>query len=334
MPRTVRMVSGLLMVCLAYAFVLADEPPPQQEAAPAAKKAAAKRAEAKKDDAKEKKRKAKAPAGYEDAPEAGDPPQARNVAAAEVVVEAMEVQEFEAVGENIAQFLAGGANAEVLQLEKQLLPQFTPLATAELSFIHRACDLNLEQRKKIKAASDTCVKVAARRYAMAQRGMMIGRSGRSQPTVPDPAELLHQALAKVLEETLQEEQQTVYAAEMEKRRAFRKRVAIDNTVAAIDERLVLTIDQRQQLTETLDKNWQPSWVQSMEMQMNNNQYLPSIPDQFVVPVLSETQKQVWRAAQKHNYAVWSGLNWARQGAVLDDFPLVENEAVVEREPAN
>jgi len=333
-PRTVQIVSGLLMVCLACAFVLADEPPSKPEAAHQAKKAVAKQADAKRSDEKEKKRKAKAPAGYEDAPEAGNPPPARNFAAAEIVVEAMEAGDVADVGEDLAQFLAGRVDANVLNLEKQLLPQFTPLMTAELSFINRACDLNLEQRKKIKAASDTCLKVAVRKYSMAQRGIMNGRVGRGQPTVLDPNELLHQTLAKVLQETLRPEQQTAYDAELVERKAYCKRVALENVVAIIDEHLVLTIDQRRQLTESLDKNWQPSWVQSLEMLLNNNRYLPSIPDQFVVSTLNETQKQVWRSTQKQNYMVFGRVHLRQQAGALDDFPLDEAQADVERASEN
>ena len=118
--------------------------------------------------------------------------------------------------------------------------------------------------------------------------------------MPDPTELLHEALAKVLGETLQAEQQTAYVSELAKRKAYRQHVAVDNVVAMIDERLVLATDQREKLTQSLVENWQPRWVQSIEMLINNNQYLPSIPDQFVVPALNESQRKVWRAAQKQN----------------------------------
>ncbi len=339
MSGTVRMVSGLLMVCLACAIVMSDEPQLKQEARPDAKEAEAKQADAKKSDPKAKKeKKVEAPTGYEDAPVAGNRAPRRNAAIrAEfeaIAVELMDAEDLADVGEDIAQVLAAKVGADVLSVEKQFLPQFQQLVTAELSFIHRACDLNLEQRKRIKAASDTCLRAAVRKYAMSQRGIMIGHAGRVQPTVPDPTELLHQALTKVLHETLQPEQQAAYDGEMSSRRAFRKRVAIENVIAIIDERLVLTNDQRQRLTESLDDNWQPAWLQSMEMLMSNNQYLPNIPDAFVVPALNETQRQIWRAAQKQNYMTFGLVHWNQQGGVLDDFPLVETEADVKKASTN
>jgi hypothetical protein len=164
--------------------------------------------------------------------------------------------------------------------------------------------------------------------------MMRGGFGRVQRTSQDPTVLLHLALAEVLNKTLQPEQRTAYDNEMALRKAYRQRAAIENVVALIDERLVLTIDQRQKLTESLNKNWQASWVQSIEMLINNNQYLPSIPDQFVVSALNDTQKKVWRAAQKQNFMVWGGFGWGQQVGAVDDFPLVEVQVGAEKTSVN
>ncbi|HUG68253.1 MAG TPA: hypothetical protein VMM76_10910 [Pirellulaceae bacterium] len=311
-------MSVLLLMCV---FVIADDPPRKQGDAPPAKKS---------DEPKKKAKKAKAPAGYEDAPEAGDPPAPRNA----VVVEALEAPVVEGMAAEFEQLLALKVDANVANLEQQFLPQFIPLKTAELSFINRVCNLNLEQRKKLHAASDRCVKVAVRKWAMTQNGMRRVNLARGQQTLSDPTDLLHLAFANVLQETLQPEQQAAYDAEMKKREAHRKRVAIENVVAIIDERLALEFDQRQKLAESLDKHWQPNWVQSIEMLINNNHHLPSIPDQFVTPALNETQRQVWRTAQKQNYMVFGGFAWGQQPGPVDDFPLVENEVDLEKPSAN
>ena len=200
--KIVGMTSGLFLACLACAFGLTDEPP-QPEDAPQAKQAELKQAELKqaelkqaelkqaelkqaelkqaeakqaeakgaevqeaeatkkkqKNDAPGKKtKKVQVPAGYEDAAEAAGPPRARNVAAGVVIVEAVEGADAD-----FEQLLAVNVNANVANLEKRFLTQFTPLLTSELSFIHRACDLNLAQRKTIKAASDRCLRGAVRK---------------------------------------------------------------------------------------------------------------------------------------------------------------------------
>lgn len=345
-------VGGLWLLCLIGTSGLADEPPQPEVTPPAkqvaAKQVAAKQVEAKQAEAKQaetdkkaqtekkadapakQKNKVKAPAGYEDAPEARAVPAAapRNVANAQIILDPVEVEDAEQLAAGFEKLLAANVNANVANLEKQYLPRFTPLLTAELSFIHRACDLNLEQRKKIKASADQCLRGAVRKYSMAQQGML--RRAGVQRLILDPTDLLHQALAKVLKETLQPEQQAAYDAEMAKREAYRQQVAIENVVAIIDERLVLTSDQRRALTESLEKHWQPAWVQSIEMLMNNTQNLPSIPEQFVVPILNETQKQVWQTTQKQSYSVFGGFGFGQQGGALDDFPLVEIAADAKR----
>ena len=324
--------------CLCAAFVLADEPP-QSKTAPAAKTAPVKKAAEKQADPKpankkgeqekKTKKKADAPPGYADALRAGDRPAPRAAAAVDVAeeVDAVEMDDgFEVLDLNV--------QANVANIEKQFLPQFKPLLTAELSFINRVCALNLEQRKQIHAVSEKCIKTAVRKYAMAQNGLMRNGFGRRLRTMPDPSELLHQALGKTLERILQPAQQAAYHDELAKRRAYRQQVAIENVVAIIDERLVLTIDQRKQLLDSLTKNWKAGWVQSAEMLMNSNQYLPSIPDAFVTSALNDTQKKVWRAAQKQGFSMWGGFAWGQQVAAVDDFPLVEVEVEVQPEPTS
>lgn len=331
MPGTVRIVIGSLMVCLACAVATSDEPQLKREAPPEAEKAGATPPEGKQADEKEEKEKAKAPAGDEDAPVAGDPRRPLNGPPVMLVVQPEDVA---AVGEEFAQILAAPVGDDVLSVEKQFRPHFTRLVIPELSFINRTCDLNLEQRQKIKAASDKCLDAAVRKYAMAQRGTTAGRTGRTRPVVLDPNELLHATLATVLKDTLRPDQQAAYDGELTKRAAYRQQVVIDNLIAILDERLSLTLDQRQQLAESLDKNWLSDWVQSLEMLMNTNQYVPSIPDQIVVPALNETQAQVWRSLQKRSFMTFGLGHWGEQAAVLDDFPLVEIEAVIERESGN
>lgn len=372
MSRTIiALLGGQLLVALACAFGLADEPRLAAEApqakkiaaveqadannadVPAAdakqadvkkvavkKKAAAKNGEARKQNAAEAepKQKVKAPAGYEDAPQARvKVVRAANAAKFENIERLLNAMDDAAdaddVGEGFDKLLAAEVDANVVNLEKQFVPQFTLLLTSELSFIHRVCDLNLEQRQKIKAASDRCLAGAARKYAMTQRGMARRRVA-GQPQIPDPTDLLHQALGKVLEETLRPEQQIAYEGEMAKRAAYRRQVAIEMVVSIIDERLVLTTEQRREISASLDKHWQPIWVQSIEMLVNSTQNLPSIPDQFVVPFLNQTQQRVWRTTPKQTYAAFGSFGMGQQVGAVEDFPLQEADTDVQRKPSD
>ena len=321
MHKTVGVFVSLMFASI---VVHADEPPPQPDAAAQAKAG---------DEPKQQDKKTKAAIGYEDAPEAGVRRPARRNGVRDFLREPGEGDAVRLKGD-FNDVLIIQVDAQVKQRERQFLPQLSPLMTAELSFINRACNLNLEQRKKIKAASDLCLKAAVRTYALAANGRAFGFQGRRVETIPDPSELMHQALANVLEETLQPQQRTAYDAEMAKRKAFRQRAAVAGLVAIIDKRLFLTAEQRQKLSESLVNNWNPNWGQSSETLINAADNLPGIPDQFVMPMLNESQQQVWRTTRKASYSSWGGIGWGNELGAVDDFPLEETVADEERSSEN
>src|SRR6185437_13702190 len=65
-----------------------------------------------------------------------------------------------------------------------------------------------------------------------------------------------------------------------------------------------------------------SWCQSAQMFMHDNQYLPPIPDAYVIPFLNDAQKTVWRGTQR--VQVYWG-NFGVMGGILIDDPLEDEE---------
>ena len=90
------------------------------------------------------------------------------------------------------------------------------------------------------------------------------------------------------------EQATLYQEERAKRSASRKQLIVRNLVARLDHELVLSAEQRDQLSESLSSHWDDAWGQSLEMFMYDYAVLPPIPDQYIAPYLSEAQKRIWR----------------------------------------
>jgi hypothetical protein len=70
-----------------------------------------------------------------------------------------------------------------------------------------------------------------------------------------------------------------------------------NLVAKVDRVLILTAEQRDQLTEVLQTNWNDAWNQ-LQMLMYGEQYFPLMPDAKILPLLTATQKAVWRGIPK------------------------------------
>jgi len=252
------------------------------------------------------------PQGYEDAAVADE---------ARPAVEAQIEEDAGSLIDVLVGALAEDADPNVANLERQFLPQFQPLLKPELAFIRRVCHLNKEQHDQIAKSADQRLRVAVKEYAIAQNNMRQGRGRFRAQSMPDPRKLVQQQLAKLVKQRLSTEQAEAYQQECDKRNAQRKRAAVLGLVAKLDEELVLTVEQREKLIESLTSNWQDAWVQSLQILIHNTQYLPHIPDQHVVPFLNETQKAVWRGAQKQSMAHGGGFGFAPVQVMIDDAPV-------------
>lgn len=198
-------------------------------------------------------------------------------------------------------------DAQVQQWIPQFTQQYQPILMTELNFIRQMCDLKPEQRPKIKAMGEASVKEVVRRLAEQQGRAMRGVNFVEREAAPaDPRKFIRDALAKVLKETLTEDQMAKYTEEATKRTALRKRTAIQSAVALLDGTLCLTAEQRDKITESITANWQDNWEQWLMLSMYGGQYFPTIPDQHVTTHLNVEQKSVWNGLQKVDFSFWGG----------------------------
>ena len=89
-----------------------------------------------------------------------------------------------------------------------------------------------------------------------------------------------------------------------------------NLVAALDERLILTAEQRAALVQSLSSDYQNSWDQWFEMfAFGNPQYLPFVRDESIAALLNVTQKSVWQQVSKLHRNTFSRVqvHWAGMG---------------------
>src|SRR5262245_10352310 len=179
---------------------------------------------------------------------------------------------------------APGLDAQI----QQFVLQFRPMYRAEYYFVRRVCELSAEQRKQVAQAGERAVRESARRYAEVQQKMMQG-GWRPGTQAPEPKKVLEDVLSESVMGLLTSDQQARYKDELAKRVASRKQMALDNLVARLDQDLVLTSEQRDKLIESLASHWDDAWSQSLQMFMNMENYFPNIPDNLVVPLLTENQ---------------------------------------------
>jgi len=208
----------------------------------------------------------------------------------------------------------------------QVLQQYRPMLWAEYHLARNVCDLSLDQRKAIARDAEHAFQEAIAKSGMnPQMGFRVAGGGANQRHEPDDS--IREGLSKAVKDHLKPEQLARYQAELDKRAANRKRVTVDVITAKIDESLILTVEQRDKIRESLVTNWKESWCPSPESFLFNAQMVPQIPDQFIVPILNDTQKSIWRGLNKFagaNFRVFGfmGNNMAN-GDTPEDDPLRE-----------
>jgi hypothetical protein len=199
----------------------------------------------------------------------------------------------------------------LLPLIQQFSQQLRPGVVAEYHFVRTVCNPSEEQRKVLAGDAGGVYKDVVLKYADMQQKMMQGQWVWNTPQ-PEAAVLIEDGLAKAVKDHLPAEMAQKYQAEVDRRKADRRESAVLFFVSRLDQQLLLTDAQRDALSETLTKNWSDSWAQSLDFFLNNDQFVPNIPDKFVTPGLSSTQRQIWSGLQKNNGIVWgwTGLNAA------------------------
>jgi hypothetical protein len=209
-------------------------------------------------------------------------------------------QEGQAAAPDARAVAAAKAREQQLDAQAQQYVQLMqPLMWRELEFVRQTCDLAPAQRPKIKAAAEAGVKQAARDMVMPRQ------AGRGR-TPAGAGQVIREEVAKVLKEMLTAEQSAQYNAEHGKRREAEKRAAIASAVATMDTALYLNKEQRDKIVGQLAANWRDEWDGWLQLWQYGGQYYPQVPDNFVVPHLSDEQKTVWRGLQKVNVSSWGG----------------------------
>ncbi|WP_373653495.1 hypothetical protein [Schlesneria sp. DSM 10557] len=193
----------------------------------------------------------------------------------------------------------GAQNEAMLQ---QYQAQFRPYVLEELAFVRLVCSqLTVEQRKKIKSASDEALKSAAKQLAQANSG----RNGPFARPV-DPRTIIVEGIQKALRENLPTDLLERYTRESGDRKTVRQQAAILSTISRLDGALYLTSEQRETLAGNFRSHWQESWENWLMISMYGPEYLPNVPAEVINPSLSDEQKAVYNTVQKIDVGMWWG----------------------------
>ena len=202
---------------------------------------------------------------------------------------------------------------------QQMMMQFRPILRAEFHVIRVACQPTPEQRKAIAQAAEQTLRDATKKYVESMRRPMT----MAQRAANEPRKLIEEGMVAALKSRISAEQAARYQAELTKRTAARKRLTLRNLVARLDHELILSPKQRDQIGESLSTHWDDSWGQSVEMFMNDNNYLPPIRDRVVAPFLNESQVKIWRSIPK--YQGFFGGFGIMGGIMMNNDPLEDED---------
>lgn len=227
-------------------------------------------------------------------------------------------------------FDVGGAIVEANDnLDQQFRPQFEPLMKAELYYIRSLCKPDNAQYQTLKKAAQAALDDAVKKYAGAQRQAQRGGlrivNGQPSITFPDPQKIIADHMLAAVRANLPEASVAIYLAESEKRSAQRKQAAVRIMVSKLDRDVILSAEQRSQITESLTQNFDEQWSTALERFTYGDDYIPRPPNNRVEQFLNANQKAAWSASVNPNQGFFWG--WAggaiRLGVPLDPDTLTE-----------
>jgi len=190
--------------------------------------------------------------------------------------------------------------------------QFRPLLTAELRFIDMICRPTPEEQGAIRAAGDASLQLAVKTYVDALMEIESGGLRRERPKEwPNPRKLILEELARSVRQTLPGDRAGRYQQELEKRAAARKRATLVYVVSKLDRALLLSDEQREALMKVMNSNWKEAWGERLEHLRHGEDLLPVLPDDQVLPILSDAQRELWnrRSKVENGISYWGGFGF-------------------------
>jgi hypothetical protein len=184
---------------------------------------------------------------------------------------------------------------EIKQLVAELAAAFRRHYRAELNFMRSATNLNKREYEKIAAEGEPAMKAALQKWA---RNCQQGTGDYFNPVQP-----MTDAIILSVHKHLSPEQADQYEKEIGMRLASRKRMTVANLVVMIDKALFLSPEQRQQLADLLKNNWDESWSQTRFF-MFRRPWFPPMPDEKILPILTQQQQIVWKGITKRKLGYW------------------------------
>jgi hypothetical protein len=212
--------------------------------------------------------------------------------------------------------VAGPLNAA----EQQYFERLKPMLTVEVDLAERVCNLDAAQRKVLEDAGEDCAKKTAQQLASPQqqqvffgggggvlrvggggaiRGRVVingpaGFNGQAGSSPKSARQLLDDNIAEVIKAKFPDSASASYSKELSSRATKRREMVVENIVAILDKKLVLTADQRDAIGKSLIANLPDNQMPQLQILSSDGDAIPIIPENCLLPHLRESQLTVWQ----------------------------------------
>ncbi len=210
--------------------------------------------------------------------------------------------------------------ANVAMFEQQIGPQMRQLYRSELHFVRAACNLNKSEYDQLSKECEPALKSTTTELAKMWNGPGAIRTGADN----NPRALLSKEMARYVSKALPPEKAALYQKEVVQREEAQKKTIVTGLVAKLDGILLLNASQRTKVEQILKDHWK-EYAHEPRILMQGNRFFPRIPDEQILAVLTEAQRDEWNRIPKGNINYGLNFNFVQgfdEVDVIDEVELV------------
>jgi hypothetical protein len=195
--------------------------------------------------------------------------------------------------------------------QQQYFDRLKPMLAVEVALAERVCNLDADQRKVLEDAGEDCAKKSAQQLTSPQQQVIVFRggggfggpgagggrvvvNGRAGASPKTARELLDENIAEVIKAKFPDSASASYSKELSSRASQRREMIVENIVAMLDKKLVLTADQRDAIGKSLIANMPDAQMPQLQILSSDGDSIPIIPENCLLPHLRDSQRTVWQ----------------------------------------
>jgi hypothetical protein len=235
------------------------------------------------------------------APGVGERDEARQefVNAQRKLVQMRDLAKFKAAAAPVPISKASNRQRLVLNLTNQYAQHYH----VELLHARSAGGLSKDQLKRIRPEADKQLGIAIEQLVDDQlawaQARKPGAKPLNRPNAADVIKRVQTVVSGAVKAHATPEQWTAYVEDLAHRDQSRKEAGVRYCVAALDRQVMLSVDQRTRLIDSLSSHWDDAWSSALAQSIQGSASLPPVPGEYLTPILSESQLKTYRSLQKY-----------------------------------